>query len=67
MPDRNQMMEALDAAFAEHIKTLFAIFAGSPDVAQAQPHFAKGLKQACDAHEKAVAAIAALTPSRAVG
>jgi hypothetical protein len=62
MPDRKQMMEALDAAFAEHVKTLFAILAGSADVAQAEPRFAKGLKQACDAHEKAVAAIATLSP-----
>jgi hypothetical protein len=62
MPDRKQMMGALDDAFAEHMKTLFEVFANSADVNQAEPRFAKGLKQACDAHEKAVAAIAALTP-----
>jgi hypothetical protein len=62
MPDRKQMMGALDDAFADHMRTLFAVFAGSADVTQAELHFAKGLKQACDAHEKAVAAIATLTP-----
>jgi hypothetical protein len=62
MPDRKQMMGALDAAFAEHMKTLFEVLANNADVNQAEPRFAKGLKQACDAHEKAVAAIAALTP-----
>jgi len=64
MPDRNQMMAALDNAFAEQMKTLFSVFAGSPspEAAKAEPRFARGLAQACEAYEKAAAAIAALTP-----
>ena len=62
MPHRDQIIEALDGAFAEHVKTLFAVLATSPDIAQAQQRFAKGLKQACDAHENAVATIATLKP-----
>jgi len=62
MPNRAKMMEALDDAFAEHVKTLFAVFATSDDVAQAEPRFVRGLKRACDAHEKALAAIVTLAP-----
>jgi len=62
MPDRAQLMEALDDAFSEQMKTLFGVFAGSADVGKAEPRFAKGLTQACEAYEKAAAAIAALAP-----
>ena len=61
MPNREKMMEAIDNAFAEHVKTLFAVLATTAD-AEAAQRFARGLKQACDAHDKAVAAIAILAP-----
>jgi hypothetical protein len=58
MPGKKQMMAALDDAFAEQMKTLFGVLAGSTDVAKAAPRFAKGLAQACDAYDKASDAIA---------
>jgi hypothetical protein len=59
MPNRKQMMGALDDAFAEQMKTLFVVLAGSTDVDKAAPRFAKGLAQACDAYDKAAEAIKA--------
>jgi hypothetical protein len=59
MPGRKQMMGALDDAFAEQMKTLFVVLAGSTDLAKAVPRFTKGLAQACDAYDKAAEAIAA--------
>jgi hypothetical protein len=53
------MISALDDAFAEQMKTLFTVLAGSGDVAKAAPRFAKGLAQTCDAYDKAADAIAA--------
>jgi hypothetical protein len=59
MPGRKQMMRALDDAFAEQMKTLFGVLAGSTDLGKAVPRFTKGLAQACDAYDKAAEAISA--------
>jgi hypothetical protein len=60
MPDRKEMMAALDEAFAEQMKTLFGVLASSTNLTEATPRFVQGLSQARVAYLKASEAIAAM-------
>ena len=60
MPDRKEMMAALDEAFAEQMKTLFGVLASSANLTEATPRFVQGLSQARVAYLKASEAIAAM-------
>ena len=56
------MIAALNTAFAEHMVKLFSVLATSESIATAAPRFAKGLSNACDAYDEALAAIDAEAP-----
>jgi hypothetical protein len=58
MMSKKRMIAALDGAFDEHMKRLFHALATS-QVTDFTPtsNFARGLAQACDAYDRAVAGI----------
>lgn len=47
IPTQAQMTAALDAAFAEHIKTLFVNLVANISDSEAPAHFERGLSNAC--------------------
>jgi hypothetical protein len=60
--DRADAIKAIDDAFNEGVKHLYAVFvqglvAGTPAPAELAQHFTNGLAFQCDAHGKSTAAV----------